>query len=60
MSFRLVSPQEIVPLTAPLKAMEHCTSPFLRTCDSNGDSELSLEEWGNCLGMDKGENLVNA
>ena len=51
----LVSPQEIVPLIAPLNGMKHCTSPILRNFDSNVDSELSLDEWGNCLGIDKDE-----
>ena len=44
----------MLPLAAPLKSMEHCTQPFLDQCDTNDDGEISLEEWGTCLGLEKG------
>jgi len=52
---RMVSPEELVPLSAPLKAMEHCTAPFLADCDSDSDGEITLAEWGHCLGLEEGE-----
>jgi hypothetical protein len=49
---RMVDIHELVPMTAPLKALEHCTAPFLEKCDSDGSGNISLEEWGTCLGLD--------
>lgn len=51
---RLVNYKELLPITAPLKALEHCTAPFLEGCDSDSDGKISLEEWGSCLGLDPG------
>lgn len=52
---RLVNYKELLPITAPLKALEHCTAPFLEGCDSDSDGKISLEEWGSCLGLDPEE-----
>jgi hypothetical protein len=52
---RLVNKDELLPITAPLKPLEHCTGPFLQRCDENADGTITLEEWGNCLGLDREE-----
>lgn len=35
--------------------MESCISVFLTSCDPNDDHKITLEEWGQCLGADKGK-----
>ncbi|XP_061580718.1 SPARC [Cololabis saira] len=42
---------ELAPLRAPLIPMEHCTTRFFETCDSDGDKYIALEEWANCFGI---------
>jgi len=46
---------ELMPITAPLKAMEHCTGPFIEKCDADGNKNIDLQEWGKCLGLDDEE-----
>ncbi|ETN64086.1 bm-40 precursor [Anopheles darlingi] len=48
-----VSRHELFPIRAPLMALEHCISPFLESCDPNGDHRISLQEWGKCLGLEE-------
>jgi len=45
----LVSRHELFPLRAPLHSLEHCISPFLNSCDKDGDHSISLQEWADCL-----------
>lgn len=47
-----VSRHELFPIRAPLMALEHCISPFLKECDVNDDHLISLPEWGKCLGLE--------
>ncbi|XP_067850712.1 SPARC-like protein 1 [Heptranchias perlo] len=42
---------ELAPLRAPLIPLEHCTSRFFTRCDTNGDRDISLREWGMCFGI---------
>uniref|UniRef100_A0A3Q2PLF1 SPARC n=1 Tax=Fundulus heteroclitus TaxID=8078 RepID=A0A3Q2PLF1_FUNHE len=42
---------ELAPLRAPLIPMEHCTTRFFETCDSDGDKYIALEEWASCFGI---------
>jgi len=49
---RFVNTEELMPLTAPLKPLEHCSGPFLEKCDENDDGVIELNEWGMCLGLD--------
>ena len=48
----MVNAKELMPITAPLKPLEHCTAPFLEKCDADSDGKISLQEWGSCLGLD--------
>lgn len=48
---RIVSRHELFPLKAPLLAMEHCIAPFLDSCDADDDHQVTLKEWGTCLGL---------
>lgn len=52
---KLINPHELMPITAPLKPLEHCTAPFLEKCDTDNDGKIALEEWGLCLGLDADE-----
>jgi hypothetical protein len=52
---RSVSRHELFPIRAPLLAMEHCIAPFLDTCDVNDDHQITLTEWGTCLGLEEDE-----
>lgn len=52
---RSVSRHELFPIRAPLVAMEHCIAPFLDGCDADDDHQITLVEWGACLGLDEGE-----
>ncbi|CAH1794770.1 unnamed protein product [Owenia fusiformis] len=47
--------RDLLPLSAPLKTLEHCTGPFLGLCDSDDDGEITLKEWGHCLGLEDDE-----
>lgn len=38
--------------------MEPCIDPFLAGCDSNDDTHITLYEWGNCLGLKYGKDLL--
>lgn len=49
---RVVSRHELYPLKAPLLAMEHCIAPFLDSCDADDDHQVTLSEWGTCLGLE--------
>jgi len=59
-----VSRHELFPLRAPLHSLEHCISPFLDSCDEDGDHSVTVQEWANCLElpveefMDKCEALI--
>lgn len=53
MYYRAVSRHELFPIRAPLLYLEHCIAPFLNKCDANNDHMITLEEWGNCLGLPK-------
>jgi hypothetical protein len=44
---------ELIPISAPLKPLEHCTEEFLDDCDGNDDGVISKREWGMCLGLDE-------
>uniref|UniRef100_A0A8C4N3T9 Secreted protein, acidic, cysteine-rich (osteonectin) n=1 Tax=Eptatretus burgeri TaxID=7764 RepID=A0A8C4N3T9_EPTBU len=48
---RYLTHSELSPLRAPLVPMEHCTTPFFKQCDNDGDRKISLEEWGRCFGL---------
>eukprot|EP00914_Ancora_sagittata_P029855 GHVO01059271.1.p1 GENE.GHVO01059271.1~~GHVO01059271.1.p1 ORF type:complete len:253 (+),score=41.15 GHVO01059271.1:124-882(+) len=50
-----IEASEIADLTAMLKTQEKCTTPFLTNCDVNRDGNLSIHEWGKCLGLAEGE-----
>lgn len=54
-----INVHELIPISAPLKPMEHCTAKFLGACDEdlNGkrDGKISKWEWGRCLGLDTKE-----
>ncbi|XP_050537452.1 SPARC [Daktulosphaira vitifoliae] len=62
---KAVSKHELFPIRAPLMYLEHCIAPFFNKCDANDDHMITLEEWGNCLGLpqdlleDECENLRN-
>lgn len=36
--------------------LEHCIQPFLNDCDTDKDNKISSDEWGTCLGLEKGNN----
>ncbi|XP_041362688.1 SPARC-like [Gigantopelta aegis] len=48
-----VSRRELQYIVQSLKPLEHCLLPFLETCDKNNNRKITLQEWGNCLGLDK-------
>uniref|UniRef100_A0AAF5PIF4 Follistatin-like domain-containing protein n=1 Tax=Wuchereria bancrofti TaxID=6293 RepID=A0AAF5PIF4_WUCBA len=50
-----VSHHELIPITAPVIPMESCIKPFLENCDTNNDGNISIKEWGKCLGLKEGE-----
>ncbi|MCP9265588.1 Sparc protein [Dirofilaria immitis] len=50
-----VSHHELIPITAPVIPMESCIKPFLENCDINNDGNISIKEWGKCLGLKEGE-----
>lgn len=52
-----VSRHELFPLRAPLHTLEHCISPFLDSCDTDSDHQITLEEWANCLELDEVDDL---
>ena len=56
-AFSLVAAEEILTMSASLKPVEHCTGPFLEGCDADHSGDISLEEWGHCLGLDQGQCL---
>lgn len=53
--FQSVSHHELIPITAPVIPMESCIKPFLEGCDANNDGNISIKEWGKCLGLKEGE-----
>jgi len=48
----VVSRHELFPLKAPLHSLEHCMSPFLDSCDTDSDHNITREEWATCLQLD--------
>ncbi|CAD6191213.1 unnamed protein product [Caenorhabditis auriculariae] len=52
---KAVSHHELIPITAPVIPMESCIKPFLEGCDANNDGNISIKEWGKCLGLKEGE-----
>ncbi|MFH4973363.1 hypothetical protein AB6A40_000072 [Gnathostoma spinigerum] len=52
---KYVSHHELIPITAPVIPMESCIKPFLIQCDVNNDGNISIKEWGKCLGLKDGE-----
>nr|ACV72069.1 osteonectin-like protein [Phragmatopoma lapidosa] len=50
-----VTSRELLPITAPLMPYEHCTGPFIESCDANKDDVISLAEWGKCLNLEDDE-----
>ncbi|XP_025100196.1 SPARC-like [Pomacea canaliculata] len=50
---RFVTRRELQYTIQSLKAMEHCLLPFLDKCDIDSDSQITLWEWGRCLGIDE-------
>ena len=52
---RTVSADELFPLRAPFLSMEPCIAKFLNeNCDPNQDGQITLHEWGQCLGVHMG------
>ncbi|KAK2167607.1 hypothetical protein LSH36_26g12016 [Paralvinella palmiformis] len=49
---KMISTRELLPISAPLKPLEHCTGPFLESCDKDGSGDITLSEWGQCLGLE--------
>jgi hypothetical protein len=52
---RAVTKHELIPITAPVIPMESCIQPFLAKCDVDNDENISLTEWGDCLGLNSEE-----
>ena len=50
-----VNNEEIARFVRSLKVLEHCIQPFLDHCDTDNDNKISSDEWGTCLGLDKGK-----
>jgi len=50
---RVVSRHELFPIRAPLLTLEHCISPFLDSCDPDGDHRVTLKEWAGCLDLNE-------
>jgi hypothetical protein len=34
--------------------MESCIKPFLKLCDADDNNQITLMEWGQCLGLSVG------
>lgn len=52
---RIITRSELFPLIAPLKALEHCITPFLDNCDVDSNGEITLSEWGHALNLEDDE-----
>lgn len=50
---RVVSRHELFPIRAPLHTLEHCITPFLDSCDPDGDHSITLKEWASCLQLNQ-------
>ncbi|CAF3349560.1 unnamed protein product [Rotaria socialis] len=50
-----VNKEELSRFVRSLKVLEHCIQPFLNHCDTSNDNKISADEWGLCLGLDKGD-----
>jgi hypothetical protein len=50
-----VNNEELARFIRSLKVLEHCIQPFLDHCDTDNDNKISSDEWGTCLGLDKGK-----
>ncbi|KAH9495317.1 dolichyl-diphosphooligosaccharide--protein glycosyltransferase subunit 1 [Bulinus truncatus] len=55
---RQVSKKELQYFVKTLKSREQCLVPFLNQCDVNNDLDISLQEWGRCLGL-KDDEIVD-
>ena len=56
--FSVVNKEELARFVRSLKVLEHCIQPFLDHCDTDNDNKISAEEWGICLGLDKGRIIL--
>lgn len=54
-----VDPHELIPITAPLKPLEHCTGPFIEKCDADNDGHIDMREWSVCLQLDDEDQKEN-
>lgn len=52
---RYITSEELLPISAPLKPLEHCTGPFLELCDTDDNGQIDMKEWGTCLQLDPEE-----
>ncbi|XP_076455366.1 SPARC-like isoform X2 [Babylonia areolata] len=52
---RFVTRRELLFTIQSLKALEHCLLPFLDHCDTDSDGQITLWEWGRCLGLEEGK-----
>jgi len=52
---KAVTNQELIPIIAPVMPMESCIKPFLKSCDKDNNDNISLKEWGKCLGLKEEE-----
>lgn len=53
--FSSVNNEELARFVRSLKVLEHCIQPFLNRCDTDDDNKISSDEWGACLGLEKGK-----
>ncbi|XP_076458985.1 SPARC-like isoform X2 [Babylonia areolata] len=51
----MVSRRELLYTIQTLKPLEHCLMPFLDSCDADSDGQITLLEWGTCLGLESGK-----
>jgi len=52
---RFMNTDELRPITAPLKPVEHCTATFLENCDVDNNGRIDIVEWGSCLQLEDDE-----
>jgi hypothetical protein len=57
--FSSVNNEELARFVRSLKVLEHCIQPFLDHCDTDNDNKISSDEWGTCLGLDKGNAIID-
>ncbi|XP_071953064.1 SPARC-like [Antedon mediterranea] len=46
---RMLSDSELIPVRAPLVAVQPCVVPFLKSCDTNEDGYIHMDEWLECF-----------